>query len=174
MKISKIKIAVTLAVIFLLFVVALFLLGGVQMSRLVELTEGITVNVPANFPKAAVSKKGDSRIISFSIKPHKDSQRYIHFFEFVVSPDKADILKELPSGGYELSGIIQEDLQIGSQRAVLKTAKLDISRPCGSKEKAQVYALELFCQNKKSNIYLVTFTMTKKGFLDIVKTIKCH
>ncbi|MBU1998339.1 MAG: hypothetical protein ABIG46_06455 [Candidatus Omnitrophota bacterium] len=144
------------------------------MAKKVDLGEGITVSVPGNFPKHTLKQESDLRITSFNIQPHEKSLRFINFLEFIVSADKLDCLKRLPKEGYEIGNTNEEKLLINSQSVILKTIELKITHPCGSKEKGLIYALEYFCQPKDKYIYLLTFTMTKNGFLDIAKTLKCY
>ncbi len=142
--------------------------------KTVELDEGITLNVPRNFPKAAIKDKDGIRNISFSMKPHQGSQRFVHFFEIILSPKEFDFTTILPESGYRLGKAAKEEISINEEKGNLKTAELEIIYSCGSKEKTKLYAFEHFCKAKNKYVSIITFTMTKKGFLDIVRTLRCR
>lgn len=167
---------IRIGILVLLFIVILFLMelsyGGKSM-RLIECIEGITISVPKNFPQPVLTEEKEAKIVSFSIKPHQDSYRFIHFFEVILTSTKTDVLKRLPSHGYNLGKSYQEDILVNGEKVRVRTIELEISYPCGGKEKTQLYVAEHNCYSKKTFIYILTFTMTKKGFLEIVQTLKC-
>ena len=144
------------------------------MSKKVELPGDISISIPRNFPKFSLGAEGDARVVSFNIQAHEKSKRFIHFFEIIISPDYVDILKRLPQEGYKLSKSQKEELIINGHSAFFKSIDLEITRSCGSKEKTRLFLLETRCENKNLYIGIVTFTMTKDYFREIVKTLKCH
>jgi len=193
-----------------LFIAGLYLQGG-KLAKSIELLEGITINVPRNFPKVTLKEEQGLKILSFNLQPHKNSSRFVHFFEVISSPAKidtfaahklspsglgkevplsinpetssslqtresrrVDFLKRIPQESYKLGKSDKESILINGQNINLETIDLEITHPCGSKQKTQLYVAECCCDNKEKYVYILTFTMTKKGFLEIVKTLKCH
>lgn len=136
--------------------------------------DGITIDVPRNFPQPTLKEEKDLKILSFNLFLHKDSKRFVHFFEFLISSTTVDFLKRLPQEGYQIGKNEKEVIVINGQDASLHTFALEITHPCGSKEKVKLYALEYHCAIKNKYTYILTFTMTKKGFVEIVKTLRCH
>jgi len=157
----------------ILGLIGLFSYGG-KLTRLIELPDGITISVPRNFPRPVSKEEQGLKILSFNVQPHQDAKRFIHFFEIVSSPLKIDFLKRIPPIDFKIGKANIEKIFINGQNVDFNTVELEIILPCGSKEKTKLYALEYFCGPKNKHVYILTFTMTKKGFLEIVKTLKCH
>lgn len=143
--------------------------------RNVDLGNGISMGVPGNFPKAVVTDDDrGNRSVSFSMRPHENANRFVSFFEISVTNEKSTPVTEiLPPKNHTLGTLSVETLKIPVGEVQLETVDLEISRPCGSKENLTLYMFNHFFSEKKKYLTVVTYSMTRQGLLDVLKSIKC-
>ncbi len=142
--------------------------------RKVELGDGISLGIPGNFPRLVMQEKDGVKSVSFSMKAHEGSKRFVSFFEIVLSDNESDVKCILPEEGYTTGKLTQEEFTIQGQKANLDSGELEITRPCGSKETATLYIFRFYYRAGNKYLTIVTYSMTKKGLLDILKTIECN
>lgn len=138
-----------------------------------EIAEGITVAVPANFPRSVVRDEGPVKVISFSLKPHEQAARYLHFFEIRLSREEPDPNQILADLGYEIGAKQVEEITVDGRKIVLTTTAISITLPCGSRQDATFYSSACYCAERKTHVLVATFTMMRDGFLDIVTSLRC-
>ena len=140
----------------------------------IEIAEGITVAVPANFPRSVEWEEGPVKVISFSLRPHERAPRFLHFFEIRLSPQELDPDLILADLGYEIGAKQVEEITVGGRKSVLTTTAIRITLPCGSQQDAAFYSWTYDCAERKTHVLVATFTMTRDGFLDIVTSFRCR
>lgn len=138
-----------------------------------EIAEGITVAVPANFPRAVKWEEGPVKVISFSLKPHEQAARFLHFFEIRLSPEELASDQILADLGYEIGAQQAEEITVDGRKSVLTTTAIRITLPCGSQQDATFYSWAYYCAERKTHVLVATFTMMRGGFLDIVTSLRC-
>lgn len=169
----KKKILIWTAILIIIFLIALFLEGG-NLTKPIQGPDGITIHVARNFPRPSIIRKKDLSLLSFNLKPHEDSKRYINFFQLSVSSSAIDTTNLLPEKHFMREEKNKETIAVNGHTATLTTTPLEINLPCGSKETKQLYTAEFFCDRINKHIQTISYTVTKKTFLETLKTIKCH
>ena len=139
----------------------------------IEIAEGITVAVPANFPRSVEWEEGPVKVISFSLRPHERAPRFLHFFEIRLSREELDPDLILADLGYEIGAKQVEEITVGGRKSVLTTTAITITLPCGSQQDATFYSSTYYCAERKTHVLVATFTMMRDGFLDIVTSLRC-
>ena len=139
----------------------------------IEIAEGITVAVPPNFPHPVEREEGAVKAISYSLKPHEGAPRFLHFFEIRVSGEELDPDRILADLGYEIGDQQKEEITVDGRKSTLTTTAITITLPCGSQEHPTFYSWTCCCAERKTHVLIATFTMTRDGFLDIVKSFRC-
>lgn len=172
--IKQIRRQVLLITILLISFIVILCLKGGGLTKVIKDIEGVSIDVPKNFPSPVLIEEKDLKILSFNLKPHENSQRFILFFEIISSPSKIDFLKRMPYQDYKIENEEEENILINSREVSLKIISFETVRNCGSKEKFKLYAVEYYRGDKNNYLYILTFSMTKKGFLGVVKTLKCR
>jgi len=140
----------------------------------IEIAEGFTMAVPANFPHSVEWEEGPVKVISFSLKPHEQAQRFLHFFEIRLSPEELDPDLILADLGYEIVAKQVEEITVDGRKGVLTTTAITITLPCGSQQDATFYSSAYYCAERKTHVLVATFTMMRDGFLDIVTSLRCR
>ncbi|HJO95379.1 MAG TPA: hypothetical protein QF753_18415 [Victivallales bacterium] len=137
--------------------------------------DGIQFLVPRNFPHAKQKTEKDDKILSFSLMPHENAKRYLHFFEVIsTNKDSFDYTKLLPEKTYQINGKKEEYISIPLETdSTLKIVDLKITLPCGLKEEKKIYVYCYQSQINKKKFYFMSFTMLKKEFIKIIATVKC-
>lgn len=146
--------------------------NGRTMKR-IELAEGITVAIPRNFPRPAKWEDGDVKAVSYSLRPHEGASRFLHFFEIRLSPEEPDTGQILADLGYGIGEEQKEEITADGRKSTLTTTAITITLPCGTTQDATFYSWTCYCPERKTHVLIVTFTMMRDGFLDIVKSLRC-
>jgi hypothetical protein len=146
--------------------------GGRNMKR-IEIADGISVAVPANFPRPAESQEGAVKTVSYSLKPHPGAPRFLHFFEIRASGEELSPDRILADLGYEIGEQQKEEITVDGRKSNLTTTAITINLPCGSQEHATFYAWTCYCPQRKTYVLIATFTMLRDGFLSVVKSFRC-
>jgi len=146
--------------------------NGGPMKR-IKLAEGISVAIPSNFPRPVESEDGAAKTISYSLRPHEGAPRFLHFFEIRLSREAPSPDQLLDSLGCEIGDTETEEIIVGGRKTTLRATSITITLPCGSQEHATFYSWTCYCAEREMHVLIATFTMTREGFLDIVKSFRC-
>jgi len=147
--------------------------GSGRFMKRIELAQGITMAVPRNFPRPAKREDGAVKAISYSLRPHEGAARFLHFFEIRLSSEELAPDGLLADLGYKVGEQQKEEILVDGRQGTFATTALTITLPCGTTQEATFYAWTCYCAERKTHLLIATFTMTRDGFMDIVKSFHC-